>query len=356
MISKKYQIILSILFLFGILLVSIFNAVSSEAKSCSYNDKAYQGLELTQLSQELENTGLIGRIHGAASNGKLFVLSVREPNNFFNHREFSLLPSDDRTLNTLSQTNRHDLVCVQGNIIANASPQKHVLVKSMEVLESWSTGEDAPPPYERNSEIPQELINQTQSQFVGKVHAIGGEGQILVVEYKESLFPIFAQATEYTQGLYRGDIIRLNYKIQQRPQEPIHLELDLQAEKPIEVIDAIVDWHQQNKTLAGKLVKFPQSPQLKFDVYAIEVETQGIKRTFTLINFNNMNEFQRIREKLASLWDSNLETAVSGRNMQINPNLIVEASGKLNIVSTEQANPQILLDSADDIRLQSAEI
>ena len=350
MISRKYQIILSILF--GIFLVTSLSVFSSPAKSCSYHDKAYEGLELPQLSQELENTGLIGRIHGAASNAKLFVLSVREPTNFFNHREFSLLASDDRTLSTLSQLNRHDLVCIQGNFIANASPQKHIRVKSMEVLESWSKPEDLPP-YERASGIPEELINQTQ--FTGKVHAIGEAGQVLVVEYQESLFPIFAQATEYTKGLYRGDIIRLSYKIQQRPKEPIHLELDLQAEQPIEVIDAIVDWHQQRKTLAGKLVKFPQSPQLKFDVYAIEVETKGIQRTFTLINFNNVNEFQRIRKKLASIWDRNLETAISGRNMQINPNLIIEASGKLNIVSPEQANPQILLDSVEDIQIKSSE-
>ena len=108
-------------------------------------------------------------------------------------------------------------------------------------------------------------------------------------------------------------------------------------------------WHQKEKTLTGKLVKFPQSPQLNFDVYGIEIETQGIKRTFTLVNFDDINEFERIREKLASIWDNHLETAVSGRNMQINPEVTVKVKGRLNIVSPEQANPQILLDSVEDI-------
>lgn len=351
MIAKKH---LKILFIFlGIFLVTSLSIFSSADESCRYHVAAYEGLELTQLSQELEHTGLIGRIHGAASPDQLFVMSVREPGNFFSHREFSLLASDQLTRTKLSQVNRHDRVCIQGNFIANPSPQKHIWVKSIEVLESWSGLEDFPP-YERASELPAELVNQTQ--FVGKVHAIGEAGRILVVEYKDGVFPIFVEATEYTQGLFRGDIIRLTYQIQARPQQPTHLQLNLEAEQPIEVIDAIADWSQQRKTLAGKLVKFPQSPQLNFDVYAIEVETQGINRTFTLVNFDDLNEFQRIQEKLASLWDSHLETAVSGRNMLINPDLMIEASGRINVVSPEQANPQILLDSVADIRLKPTDV
>ena len=351
MISNKH---LKILFVFfGVFLVTFWSIFSAAEGSCSYRAEAYEGLELTQLSQELENTGLIGRIHGAASPAQLFVMSVRESGNFFNHREFSLLASDEPTRTTLSQVNRHDLVCIQGNFIANPSPQKHVLVKSIEVLESWSGLEDFPP-YERASELPAELVNQTQ--FVGKVHAIGEAGRVLVVEYKDSVFPIFVEATEHTQGLFRGDIIRLTYQIQARPQQPTHLQLNLNAEHPIEVIDAIADWSQQRKTLAGKLVKFPQSPQLNFDVYAIEVETQGIKRTFTLVNFDDIDEFQRIREKLATFWDSHLETATSGRNMLINPELVVEASGQIKVISPEQANPQILLDSVEDIRLKLTDV
>ena len=347
MISKKH---LTILFVFlGIFLVTSLSVFSSADDSCSYHADAYEGLELSQLSQELENTGLIGEIHGAASSAQLFVMSVREPGNFFNHREFSLLASDESTQTQLSQIKRHDQVCIQGNFIANPSPQKHAWVKSIKVLEPWSGLEDFPP-YERASDLPAELANQTQ--VVGKVHAIGEEGRILVVEYKDGVFPIYVETPEYTQGLYRGDIVRLTYKIQFRPQQPTHLKLDLEAEQPLEVIDAIADWRQQRKTLAGKLVKFPQSPQLNFDVYAIEVETQGVNRTFTLVNFNDFDEFQRIREKLAALWDSRMETATSGRNMLINPDLIIEASGLINVVSPEQANPQILLDNVEDIRLK----
>ena len=125
MISKNH---LKILFIFlGIFLVTSLSIFSAADESCRYHEEAYKGLELTQLSQELENTGLIGRIHGAASPAQLFVMSVREPGNFFNHREFSLLASDESTLTTLSQVNRHDRVCIQGNFIANPSPHETCL-------------------------------------------------------------------------------------------------------------------------------------------------------------------------------------------------------------------------------------
>ncbi len=351
MISKKYLNL--VLVVASLLLIMTLNIFSAADESCRYHAEAYEGLELTKLSQELNQTGLIGRIHGAAAKAQLFVLSVREPENFFKHREFSLLAHDEPTRKILSRVNRHDLVCIQGDLIANPSPQQHVLVKSLQVLEPWSSSGDLSP-YERTSELPAELMNQ--SQLVGKVHAIGEAGRVLVVEYKESLFPIFVEASELTQGLFRGDIIRLSYLIQARPPQPTHLKLNLEAEQPIEVLDAIATWHQQQKTLAGKLVKFPRSPQLKFDVYAIEVETQGIKRIFTLVNFNDFSEFKRIREKLAALWDNQLATAVSGRNMQINPDVIIEASGQINVVSPEQANPQILLDSVKAIRLKQSGI
>ena len=342
---KRYLYVLLIcLTLFTVIVPGVLGSTSP---TCTYHPEAYQGLELTQLSEELTNTGLIGRIHGAAGESQMFVMSVREPNNFFSYREFSLLAKDSETLATLNQLNRHDRVCVQGNIIANPSPQKHIAVNSIQVLESWEQPQGFTP-YARKVDIPTELKNQTS--FIGKVHAIGAEGTVLVVEYQDGVIPIFVTATEYTQGLYRGDIVKLFYQIQQHPQQPTHLQLDTNVAKPLEVIDAIATSNGQEQTLTGNLVKFPQSPQLKFDVYAMEVDTQGIKRYFTLVNFENMAEFEKIRHKLAKIWDENAKTAVSGRNMLINPEVTLEARGIINIVSPEQANPQILLDNAEQVK------
>lgn len=341
----------ALLICFSLILIIVPKVLSNTSiDTCNYNSSAYQGLELASLSQELTNTGLIGRIHGAAAVSNMYVMSVREPDNFFSHREFSLIPQDPQAQQTLSQLHRHDLVCVRGNLIANPSPQQHIALDSVQVLEPWTQPEGFAP-YDRQTDIPAELKEQTS--FVGKVHAISEDGTILVMGYQDLVIPIFVSATEYTQGLYRGDIVKLAYQIQEYPQRPVHLQLDTTAQSPLEVIDAIATWHNQPQTLSGSLVKFPQSPQLKFDVYAMEVNTQGIKRYFTLINFEDMNEFTNIRRKLAQIWDENAATAVSGRNMLINPEVKIEATGIANIISTEQANPQILLKSASQVKLSS---
>lgn len=346
--SKKYLIAAlvgvgaAIAILFGLLGGNLGKA---NATTCQLNVDAYAGLELSQLSQELEGNGLIGRIHGASAAAKMVVLSVREPGNFFAHREFSLIAGDDTVQTTLDQLHRHDQVCVQGNVIENPSPQSHVKVSAIEVQDAW-TGLDGHPDYEYEEGVPEELMGQ--SSFVGEVHAIGEGGKVLVMEYKDRVLPIFVPSPEGTQSLYRGDIVRLSYQIQQYPGSPMHLQLDPAVAEPIEMIDAIAPQHGEAQTLSGHLVQFPKSPQLRFDVYAIEVEeTEGVSRTFTLLNFNDMEAFEGIRTKLAEIWENQKDTVVTGRNYLINPDITIEASGLINVISPEQANPQILLDNAD---------
>jgi hypothetical protein len=343
MIKKYWYLIIGLIVAIGFV-PKILNATNSV---CTYHSEAYRGLELTQLVRELENTGLIGEIHGAVGESQLFVLSVREVDDFFSHREFSLVARDSTTLDTLKQLKRHDRVCIQGKILNNPSPQSHIAVNSIQVIDSWSPSENLPA-YSRKARIPAELSQK--NNFVGKVHGISANGKILVVEYQDGVIPLFVTAPEYTQNLYRGDIVRLFYQIQPYPSQPTHLQLDTTVEKPLVVLDAIANWHDRSKILTGKLVKFPQSPQLNFDVYGIEVDTQGIKRYFTLVNFDNLDEFTNIRALLAKIWDENRATAVSGRNMLLNPKVTIEARGIVNVVSPAQANPQILLDSTEQIQ------
>ena len=345
---KKY--VIALLMGVGIAIATVFSVLSASAQTCEYHAEAYDGLELTQLSQELTGTGLIGRIHGAAAPAKMVVLSVREANNFFNHREFSLLAGNDEVQASMDQLHRHDQICIQGDVITNPSPQSHVVVTSLEVMEPW-TGLDEHPEYDYEAGIPEELMSQTE--FVGKVHAIGEGGKVLVMEYKDRVLPIFVENPEITQTLYRGDIVRLAYQVQQWPQQPTHLLLNSDVEQPIEVVDAIASWHGQQKTLSGRLVQFPKSPQLRFDVYAIEVETDGINRTFTLLNFEDMAVFEGVRNKLATIWETHQSTVVRGRNFLMNPDVIVQASGMINVISPEQANPQVLLESVEDVGEQA---
>ena len=343
--NRKY--LYALLICFSLIFATVPRVLSSDANSCIYHPEAYRGLEIPNLSEELTSTGLIGRIHGAADASRMFVMAVREPDNFFSHREFSLISADESTSNTLGQLNRHDLVCVKGNIIANPSPQKHIALSSVKLLEAWQQP-DGFAPYERQVELPEKLRKQTS--LIGKVHAISAEGKILVMGYQDLVLPVYVMEPKHTKNLYRGDIVKLKYQVQSNPQRPLHLQLDSSAKQPLEMIDAIATINNKPQTLTGKLVKFPQSPQLKFDVYAMEVNTNGIERYFTIVNFDDMNKFKNIRQKLAKIWDDNSATAISGRNMLINPEVTIQATGLGNIISPEQANPQILMESAEQIK------
>ena len=179
--AKKYLYAL----LIGLIALTVIfpKVLSSNEPICRYHPEAYQGLELRQLSEELTNTGLIGRIHGAASQSQMFVMSVREPNNFFSHREFSLLTNDRKNLNALTQVNRHDLVCIQGYFLPNPSPQQHITVNSIQVLEPWSPPEGFTP-YQREVVLTSEL--RDQSSLLGKVHAIAAQGKILFEDFGET--------------------------------------------------------------------------------------------------------------------------------------------------------------------------
>lgn len=330
--------------------IVVFQASSFPVPKCEYNAEVYQGLEAENLSRELRTNGLIGRIHGVASAGNMVVLSVRSPDNFFASRELSLIAGNRSTRQVFQEIHRHDLLCIQGKKLANSSPQPHILVQTARVIEQWDGLADFPE-YEYNVEFPEALENQ--GELVGKIHAIAAEGKILVVEYEDGILPIFVKSPELTQDLYRGDIIQVNYKIQRHPDRPTHLQLDEAIDKPLIVLDAIAQWHQQPKTLSGHLVQFPQSPQIKFDVYAIDVETDGIHRTFTLVNFENPDTFQAIRDKLAGIWEAHQATITRDRNALINPEVTITATGLINVVSPKQANPQILLETVDDFSVTS---
>ena len=344
---SKFKVGFSILILTFCLTWSMVVVLGQEPK-CQYVSQTYAGLKPTVLSEKLENNnGLIGRIHGAVKESGVFVLTVRDPENFFNAIQYSLVSRNRRVNRTLSSLHRHDRICVTGELLANPSPQNHILVKQLQVLES-RTSERNIPAYDREIELPAAL--KGKDSFIGKVNAISGEGKILVLEYRDAVIPVFAKDSSLTKDLYRNDIVKVYFERQKYPRKPVHLLLagDRFA-NPLEVIESIASLHQNEITLEGNLVKFPRSPQINFDVFAIEQKIAGTKRYYTLVNFQDPEKFREIRTKLETLWQRRADSIVNGRNMLVNPELKLLVRGTLNVVSPQQANPQILLESVDSI-------
>ncbi len=298
-------------------------------------------LDQAAMKQAVSHEGLRGMIHGANPATGAYVLTVRHPQDFFDSMEISLVPASPEVRQTLARLKRHDQVRVKGAFLNNPSPQPHLQVAEVILETPWQPSTMASPSRKTlESNMPATL--PSSGELVGIVHALLEEGRLLVVEAGQQVWPVVVTDPAWTRDLWRGDGIRMTYRTQGWPPEPTHLMLENRAETPLVVFERLQMVHQKPLTLTGALVLFPQSPIINRDVWAIEQTTpEGLTRYFTLVNFDDPDEFSKIDARLRRWWDAESATAVSGRNKFINPKLLIQASGVANIESPNQANPQL---------------
>ncbi|MES1205768.1 MAG: hypothetical protein ABUS79_07500 [Pseudomonadota bacterium] len=298
------------------------------------------------LAVLLRDGQLSGWIHGAVHDRGLYVFTYRKPGDFFSFAEFPLAPATPEVATRLQQLKRHDELLIKGAFIQNMAPIRHIRLVDFSVVTPYESDEALP---SRTSEtsFPAELIGMTEA--VGKVHAVDADGRILVIEYGDAVVPVYVRVPSLTAGLYRNDKIRLAFEFAVVPARPTHLWLDTAAAKPLEVMERLQERHGQPFEADGSLVRYPKSPEITIDVYALQVvDADGISRDFTLLN-NSSSIFTAIHDKLSAAWKSRPGRAINGRNKLVNPSIRVHAKGTFNLVAPNQANAQILLDSADDV-------
>ena len=312
-----------------------------------------KAVDLGQIEKDLNGSGVIGWIHGEVADRDLSVLTYRNPKNFFDNIQMSLVPETDAVSKVLATYNRHDQVLVKGRFMKNPSPQKHILVTSIDLVTKYVT----PYPtqdYEHEAKIPTELETIDHANFL--VHAVASSGHILVVEYKDQIVPIFVKDEKLSKDLSRGDVVALHFGLQKNPDQPTHLVLVESAKDALVVLQSIKDLNGKPANVEGQLILFPKSPEIKFNIFAVEDTSfvgtaAGIKRQFTLLNQDDMEVFKKIREKLQAAWDRHPGDFVNGRNKLVSTKIRVRATGKFQEIDPGQANAQILLDSADSIQL-----
>ena len=301
-------------------------------------------IDLGEVERLLAGEGVVGWIHGVMHDARLYVFTYRDPNNFFRFAQFPMIASSRALGDRFRDLGRHDKVRLFGRFVDNEAPIKHVLVSEFVIEEAYDRGDH----YDHVTQIPDDLVGR--NELTGKVHAVGNNGAVFVIEYGDVVLPVFVPEPELTQDLYRNDKIKMKYIIRTFPSRPPHLELAVEEEEPLVVFDRMVDWHGDEVVMEGSLVMFPESPQIIFDVYALQqVDESGIKRNFTLVNFEDQEAFEQIRAKLSDVWVAHAEAAIPGRNKFVNPTIQVKATGTVNVVAPNQANPQILLESAEDL-------
>jgi hypothetical protein len=241
-----------------------------------------------------------------------------------------------------------------GSIADNRSNQTHVELTSLEVVRKYEAS-PAVPPYDYQSSIPDDLRSKDNELFL--VHAVNAGGTVLVVERGDVVLPVYVRRPELTRELARNDVVRLYYEIRSRPEEPVHLQLK-DVETPVEVIDSVMALHGKPASLEGALVLFPKSPQVRFNVFAVLEELPGgMQRQYTLVNFSGDDTFAAIRKKAQDAWDAaGPNSAVSGRNKLISTKVRVRVTGTYNEIDPNQANAQIVLDSADSLEIVTTPI
>lgn len=305
-------------------------------------------VDLGQIEKDLGTVGVEGWIHGSVKGRDLYVFTYRNPKDFFDSVDMSLVSVAPEMTEKLALFSRHDRVLIKGSFMDNPSPQKHVELKSIELIKKYQNAYPTHE-YEHEVKIPESLEGLSRADFL--VHAIAEGGHVLVVEYKDQVLPIYVKNADLSQDLFRNDVVSLSFHIQQRPSEPTHLVVNENEVGAVKVIDSIRDRHGKTVSVEGALVLFPKSPEIIFNVFAVQDEAlANCKRQFTLLS-QDPATFTKIRDVLQKAWDFHPGGYVNGRNKLISQKIRVRVTGTFNEINPGQANAQILLDSADSVKL-----
>jgi hypothetical protein len=318
--------------------------------------------EFELLDSKLTGEGLRGWIHGSVPNYGHFVFTYRkedtsDPMAFFKSEQFSLIPATSEVADVLATLNRHDEVRLKGLVFQNASPLTHIRVSEVEVLERFALATE-----NHYSFDPTPFAAEGTQPVFGMLHAMAVSptfGQALIIEHKDFILPVSVPKAldSATANLYRGDILQVMVKAVRSPGRPLHLVLDAAAERPIQTVDSMLNCHNKEITVEGHLAKFEKSPAISTDVYAIRVvDSNGMARNCTLFPDTDDGEqfaelFFALAEKAKVAWEASTQEPRVVRNFRDKAKVKVSAKGRLNVVSSEQANAQIYIKSVDDLTL-----
>lgn len=306
-------------------------------------------VDVEQVKKDLAAQGIEGWIHGSVKDHGLFVFTYRAPNNFFDYLELSLVSDKPDLMAKFATFNRHDKVRIKGKILDNTGPQNHIDVASIELVKKYESAYPTES-YKYDARIPDDLTKANDGDFL--VHAVGADGHILVLEYRDAVVPVYVKNEKLTKDLVRNDVIHLNYRIAKDPGQPTHLRIDETRPEPVKLLDGVKALHGKPAKVEGALIMFPKSPEIAFNVFAVLQELpSGLKRQFTLVNMENPDAFAKIRAKLQAAWDKAGKDYVNGRNKLVSRKVRVRATGTFNEVSANQANTQILLKDENSIEI-----
>lgn len=306
--------------------------------------------------------GLKGTMHGAVPGLDIYVFTWWHPKGFFRNENLSLVPGTPEVAKQLAALERHQTARVWGKLVQVTAGQTHIQVERIEPGEKWSPGVEAAPVKRiKPEELARDLARKRQLEAL--VHAISPDGSALVVEYREQVIPVQVPPNETLRktvaNLYRGDRIRMRYRVAEHPKRPLHLVIDAEPgseQVALEVTDSLHALHEQERTVEGNLVLFPRSPVLQRTIWGVEERgPNGLHRYFTIFNFDDKEDQAKIEAALQAAWNAKPRGVKDARNKYVHTKVRVRVSGKVNNPAHNQANPTLLTRAERVQVLQGAE-
>jgi hypothetical protein len=331
-------------------LVIFTTLITAEARTTQCSEASREtGIDYDILETCLMKDGVEMEVHGAVPMSSMFVVTYRNPNNFFQSVHLSLLGATQSQREFIKTLKRHDVVLVKGEYADIPVPQRHVQATTVQLL---SRSSEAPHSEEYTYEaLPDQIL--AMKKLTGKVHAVFGDGRVMVIEYKDLVVPVYVGAkwASDVAKLSRGDKIEINYVVQAGPRRPVHVNLDPAAPFAFRVLHSVTAQHGKETTMKGKLIMFPKSPMVMFPVFAIDVDMgDGVMLPHTVLSFTDAELFKLARQKFQAEWDRHPETVRQYRNKFINDGIEVTVSGTYNMIDPLQANPQLVIKTLNDIQ------
>lgn len=311
------------------------------------------------IESKLQGDGLTGWVHGAVPmyNHFIFTYRLEDPDDFmafFKAQQFTMIPMTAEVRALLPTLNRHDKIRLKGSFFENGSPMPHLKITSIDMIKKYPDATD-------NSYLfdMEKLKGQKKLEVFGQIHAMVYSEQLgygIVVEHGDALLPVGVDPAhaEVAAKLFRSDIVNISLKVVETPHSPPHFVTDGDIPQAIKLVDPVVNCHSLDRTVEGFLVKFKKSPAIFSDTYGVRVvDANLIARNFTFFPGDHGDGMialnKAISLKAKQSWDASEEEPTIVRNYFKKEGVRVKVSGRLNVESPDQANPQIYINKIEDL-------
>ncbi|MFK7873632.1 MAG: hypothetical protein AB8C84_10805 [Oligoflexales bacterium] len=282
------------------------------------------------LQEALSNKGAYLEVHGLTHDRDHAVVTWRSSIEFFVYRHFPMIAINEDVKDVVKTLQRHDSIRVWGFIKMSSAGQLHLKVQRLVVEKRYDN-------LRQRSVVDLNLPQKIQA----RVHF--HNEKVLVVDWGKTTFPIIVPQGKL---FWRNDVVEVLVEKKKWPKYPSHFKA---LEFP-EVVESAQHFHQVHKHVEGRLVRYPKSPQIKFDVYAVEWVSPQTRwpRLLTILP-ENMDDFFTVHQKLETLWQGSESIVEWEGNHEVSSHMI-QVAGKLQVQDPEQANIQVIVTSCDDIQ------